>query len=146
MKVGIVGSEAAKFSPMTAHKAKNEIEVLLSRPGVTEVVSGGCHLGGIEIGKDLDLKIMEFVPKFKSWEHGYKDRNLQIARYSDEVWCITVDRLPRGYGGMVFDSCYHCQTKSHVKSGGCWTVKQARKLGKKGEIIVVEQWKVEVDV
>jgi hypothetical protein len=39
---------------------------------------------------------------------------------------------------MKFDLCYHCGTKDHVKSGGCWTVKYARKLGKQGKVIIIE--------
>jgi hypothetical protein len=32
---------------------------------------------------------------------------------------------------MVFKKCYHCNTVDHVKSGGCWTGHQAKKIGKK---------------
>lgn len=130
MKVGIVGSEAAKFTPETAAKAKALIRTLLSAPGVTEVVSGGCHLGGVdiwaeEIGLELGLVVTVHYPRVRSW-WAYKERNLKIAE-ADEVHCITVKELPAGYTGMRFSHCYHCHTNDHVKSGGCWTMKKARK-------------------
>lgn len=131
MKVGIVGSEGIKFTPETKQKAIDKIRELLTRPGVTEVVSGGCHLGGIdiwaeEVGHELGLVVTVFHPAQRTWEDGYKPRNLQIATYSDEVHCITVKVLPASYHGMRFTHCYHCGTDSHVKSGGCWTMHRAK--------------------
>src|ERR1041384_90593 len=105
MIVGIVGSEASKFTPLGEVEAKSVIAEILSDPLVTEVVSGKCHLGGIdlwaaEIGSGMGLVVTEYPPKTLSWETGYKPRNLQIARRSDVVYCITVDRLPDTYRGM----------------------------------------------
>ncbi len=48
MIVGIVGSEAAKFTAETEEAAKAVIADLLTRPGVTGYSSGHCHLGGID--------------------------------------------------------------------------------------------------
>lgn len=69
-------------------------------------------------------------PKDFSWTSGYKPRNLHIAGASDEVHCITIKDYPSDYRGMRFPYCYHCHTAEHVKSGGCWTAIQARRLGK----------------
>lgn len=144
MIVGIVGSEEAKFTPLGEDRAKDIIIALLERPGVTEIVSGDCHLGGIDkwaawIGEALDLKVTEFPPKRKSWSW-YRVRNIQIAARSDEVHCITVRQLPEGYSGMRFPLCYHCKVDTHVKSGGCWTMKYAIGLGKTGQLHVVENY------
>ena len=133
MIVGIVGSEKIKFTALGEERAKATITEILSNPQVTEVVSGKCHLGGIdiwaaEIGKELGKIVTEFPPRRLSWEF-YKARNLNIAERSDIVHCITVDKLPDNYNGMRFDFCYHCKSKDHVKSGGCWTMKHA-KIGK----------------
>jgi len=103
---------------------------------VAGLSSGHCHLGGIdiwaeEIGRMLAIDLHIFPPKSLSWENGYKPRNLKIVETSDEVHCITLKELPPSYTGMRFDFCYHCKTKDHVKSGGCWTAKQAEKAGKK---------------
>jgi hypothetical protein len=142
VRVGIVGSEGAKFTPETEKTARDVIVDLLMRDGVTEVVSGACHLGGIdvwaaEIGRMLGLRVTEFPPKTKSWNDGYKPRNILIAENSDEVHCITLRALPASYTGMRFTHCYHCDSTDHVKSGGCWTMLRARRLGKIGELHVV---------
>ena len=142
MRIGIVGSEEAKFTPYTETRAKKIIRRLLDKSEVTHVVSGGCHLGGIdiwavEIGRELGKKIIEHRPKNLQWSTGYAPRNLLIAKDSDELVCITLEKLPENYKGMRFDWCYHCCSTSHVKSGGCWTVKKAVEIGKPGKIIVI---------
>lgn len=144
--LGIVGSEAAKFTPHTEQLAREKIHDLIVRAmnfaDRVVVCSGKCHLGGIDIwaveeAHALGLTTVEHPPKVMSWERGYKPRNMQIAKDSNEVVCITVKELPPGYTGMRFKLCYHCGTNAHVKSGGCWTVKYAQSLGKPGHIEVI---------
>lgn len=139
--VGIVGSEAAKFTEETEKRAREVIRSILLKPGVTAVSSGHCHLGGIDIWVEeeaLKLNMTQFIfpPKDHTWSGGYKPRNLQIVSASDEVHCITIKDYPSNYDGMRFTFCYHCQTRDHVKSGGCWTAKQAQRKGK------IAQWHV----
>lgn len=141
--IGIVGVEQAKFTPETEAEARAIIYLLLSADDVDGVVSGGCHLGGVdlfaaEIGKELNLKVVEHLPANLAWSTGYAPRNLAIARDGSECHCITLRTLPPTYRGMTFKLCYHCGTADHVKSGGCWTVKQARKMGKPGYIHVID--------
>lgn len=148
MIVGIVGSEGAKFTDLGRARAEELIAVMLE--GADALSSGHCHLGGIDIfaedyANDLGIKTLIFPPKQLSWEGGYKQRNLQIAQASDVVHCISVDRLPEGFSGMRFKTCYHCanfgrDATSHAKSGGCWTVNQALKMGKAGLIHVVANY------
>lgn len=140
MRVGIVGHEAAKFTAETEAEARKVIRGLLS-PGDV-VVSGACHLGGIDVwaveeARRMGLAYREHPPATHAWETGYKPRNLLIARDSDTVHCIVVAELPASYTGMRFDYCYHCRTSEHVKSGGCWTAKQAERLGKRAAWHVV---------
>jgi hypothetical protein len=142
MWIGIVGSEEAKFTPKGKKHAVDIITSLLLKQSVVGVVSGGCHLGGIDIWSEeiadyLLLQKKIFKPKSLNWSKGYKERNLQIAKESDEVYCISVDSFPESYTGMKFPFCYHCQFPGHIKSGGCWTTKMARKLGKVGQLYVV---------
>jgi hypothetical protein len=137
MKIGIVGHEAAKFTKLGTILAKDIIRELLF-PGDRILVSGHCHLGGVdiwaeEIAKKLNRQMIIFPPKQLNWTH-YKIRNLNIAAESDIVYSIVVDRYPPGYSGMRFPLCYHCNSKSHIKSGGCWTAKHA----KRGEVVVVQ--------
>lgn len=142
MILGIVGSEQAKFTPETEERAREVIRRYLASGRYDGVTSGGCHLGGVDIfareeANALGLDFTEFLPVEHSWDRGYKPRNMKIARLADEVICITVRELPPTYTGMRFKLCYHCKTDTHVKSGGCWTVKYAQSIGKKGEVIVV---------
>jgi len=129
-RIGIVGHEAKKFTPETEAKAREIIRSLLS-PGDI-LVSGGCHLGGIdiwaeEIADEMGLEKDIYYPAIQRWQGGYKQRNLKITYYSDIVHCIVVAEYPKNYVGRRFDWCYHCDTDTHIKSGGCWTAKRARK-------------------
>lgn len=142
--IGIVGSEGAKFFSVTERLARAAIRKQLLLPGVVKAVSGGCHLGGIDIwareeAAELSVPFEEFKPTRLQWSGpgGYEARNLQIVQASTKVVCITVRQLPPGYKGMRFDWCYHCKTGAHVKSGGCWTMKQAAKRGCDTELIVI---------
>lgn len=152
MKLGIVGSEKSKFTPLGEERAKDAIRTLIRERQPNHIVSGHCHLGGIdiwaeEIANELGL-IPEIYPPAKlNWSDGYKPRNLQIAHNSDTILCITVTSLPTNYKGMVFKGgCYHCLkniglgacSTPHTKSGGCWTVIQGIKQGKEGLWIVVD--------
>lgn len=133
MKVGIVGHEASKFTEAGEAEARAIIRELLCLGEVTHLVSGGCHLGGIdiwaeEIARDLGLALQIFLPKTRSWD-GYKGRNIEIATHSDEIHCLAVARLASSYRGPMLE-CYHCNMTDHVKGGGCWTMKYAWKLGK----------------
>lgn len=139
MIVGIVGSEAKKFTPITEAEAKIIItSILLGTDSVpvTGFTSGHCHLGGIdiwaeELAKALCIPLYIYPPKNLQWSTGYRPRNIQIAQKCDVLHNITVRALPPGYNGMRFPRCYHCETADHVKSGGCWTARYAEKLGKK---------------
>ena len=140
MILGIVGSEGAKFNKGTELSARLRIRSLFIDYAPTLVVSGGCHLGGIDIwaveeAKHYGIPTLEYLPEKRSWTY-YRKRNIQIAVKADITVCLTVDKLPLSYKGMRFPYCYHCQTSQHIKSGGCWTVKYSRdKLGKKSYTI-----------
>jgi hypothetical protein len=138
MKIGIVGSGDDKFTEEGKSRARVLIHLLCKATTTDTIVSGHSPVGGIDIwaeeialshNKKLDLKI----PKQHTWnaQYGYKQRNLDIAKDSDEVHVIVVDKYPEHYKGMRFKLCYHCKTDTHIKSGGCWTGIQAQKLGKK---------------
>lgn len=145
MKVGIVGAEAAKFTPKGEERAKVAIYNIMA--SAIEVCSGECPLGGIDIwAKEITLAagkpFQAFPPRDRTWSGGYKPRNLQIARWSDKVYCIAVDKLPPDFKGMRFKECYHCRKVgydlNHVKGGGCWTTIEAERLGKESEWITIQ--------
>lgn len=141
MYLGIVGHEAAKFTPETEALARKAIVELISKHDPNGVISGACPLGGIDIwaieeARRLGIQTREFAPKVRQWEpsngaYGFKARNLDIARESHHVACIVVATLPSTYTGMRFQQgCYHCrrhgQETPHIKSGGCWTAWKAK--------------------
>ena len=64
-KIGIVGHEAKKFNAETEAKAREIIRSLLTSEDT--LISGGCHLGGIDIWAEeyadkMNLKKQIFLP------------------------------------------------------------------------------------
>ena len=147
MNIGIVGHEAAKFTPETEAKARAYIQGWILSDDDDTVISGGCHLGGIDIWAIEEAikagkPYKEFLPANLTWSGGFKPRNIQIAKASDLVVCIVVAEYPVNYkGDMKFDYCYHCvdhpERPKHAKSGGCWTANYALSIGKRAEWIVI---------
>jgi hypothetical protein len=140
--VGIVGHEAAKFTAETEARARTLIRRILARTAADRVVSGACRLGGIDIwaiqeAEAAGVPTQEFPPAVDEWDRGFKPRNIQIAEASTVVYSIVVATLPPTYTGRRFALCYHCGTADHVKSGGCWTVKYAKQIGRRGHVIVI---------
>ena len=144
-RLGIVGHEAKKFTTETEMQARLRIRNLFATRPTGEpfiVVSGGCHLGGIDIwaieeAKNAGFEFTEHLPATRRWSGGYKERNIEIARDSDKVVSIVVKTLPPDFQGYFNGYCYHCHTDSHIKSGGCWTARYAGKLGKPFDIIEI---------
>ena len=138
--LGIVGAEAAKFTPQWQIYAKYQIHEAFIRHQPSLIVSGRCPLGGVDIwaieeARKAGIRTREFPPGHNSWEY-FKARNIQIAE-SDIVLCITVRYYHNDYKGRRFKLCYHCKTDDHVKSGGCWTMHYARRLGHESELVIV---------
>lgn len=149
--VGIVGHGKNKFDERTTAIARGMIydiimDALNNHPKVN-VVSGHSPMGGVDIWAedavqyiksknphlpDNELTMDIKAPRQQSWygEYGYKARNLDIARTSDIVHVIVVSKYPDNYRSRRFDNCYHCHTTNHIKSGACWTAKQAMQIGK----------------
>lgn len=141
LKIGIVGHEETKFTPSGKAMACEAITLLLSNPN-TMLVSGGCHLGGVDIWAETIANVLGkekhiFLPVSRQWSPGYKERNIQIAKDCDHLICIAVARLADSYQGMEFDLCYHCKKTDHVKGGGCWTMKYAKSLGKHTQLLII---------
>ena len=135
MNIGIVGHEESKFTEAGMNSAIRSIDYICKMADSPRIVSGHCHLGGIDIWAENYADIhglpkLIFPPKNKSWATGYKPRNIQIAEHSDVVHIIVVDKYPPGWTGMTFRLCYHCKSTNHIKSGGCWTGHYARRFGK----------------
>lgn len=136
MKIGIIGHAADKFTDTSKAHAISIIEDLLALDG-NELVSGGCHLGGVDIWAEevadrLGRPKHIYLPEKRSWHGGYRERNLRIAYNSDVVHVIVVKSYPKGYLGRkhergIMPWCYHCHNNTHVKSGACWTARKAKR-------------------
>lgn len=159
--VGIVGAEEAKFSPKAEERARALIRDILLPPGRV-LVSGGCHLGGVDIWAEEEYAKVQHVddrprpiihlPREHSWTKGYQPRNRLIVRDAAVLHNVVVDRYVPTYTGMRWGTsdtpvCYHCERRAreqrvsyirHVKSGGCWTAYEAQKLGKEVSWHVVQ--------
>ena len=131
--LGIVGHGADKFTRATERGAKEAMMAVVEWTGPGRICSGASPLGGVDGWAEkcaafYELPFLEHAPQVNSWEAtgGFRDRNLAIARDSEIVLCVVVDKLQPGYRGRRFDGCYHCarheeRPPEHVKSGGCWT-------------------------
>ena len=145
MIFGVVGAEAAKFTVETEMRAKGKLAKLYMTENPKLVISGACHLGGvdiwaIEVAQDMGFAIREYPPRSHQWEpNGYKQRNLLIAENADMLVCIAVQEYPPRFMGRRFGHCYHHSPPAtdHIKGGGCWTLRQAEKLGKKTQLVIV---------
>jgi len=147
--VGIVGHERAKFTPETEAKARALIRKLLVERPDNVLVSGGCHLGGVdifaedaavEIGVPMEIHRPEHLSWRKEQPGGFWARNMKIAQASDIVHVIVVKQYPESFKGQRFPLCYHCKGERppHVKSGGCWTGIKAQTLGKPAVWHIIE--------
>src|SRR5262245_56883403 len=86
--IGIVGHEAKKFTAQGEEAARACIRRLLSDP-LSVMVSGGCHLGGIDIWAEEEAdklgreKVVHKPTKLRwSGAGGFEERNMLIATHS----------------------------------------------------------------
>lgn len=162
-RIAIVGHAADKFTPDTEQVAREWCARILAwhpefESGNLTVVSGGCHLGGVDLfaeaaADERGIRKEIYLPVRHVWSGGYKERNLQIAESCNEAWCIVVSSYPEDYEGLIHGTreapfCYHCQKlrPTHVKSGGCWTVKQASRLDKPARWVIIDAHTLEAQV
>jgi hypothetical protein len=153
VKVAIVGSELKYWTEKSETLAIMNIHNILVRhatshdfrdgdiwmPYEVTMVSGGCPKGGVDIwaeiiADELGIKKEIYRPEVNQWNDymetypcappnvrwlsGYKSRNLQITKACDVLYCI--------------------DPKGRTRSGGRWTLEQAKKLGKETHLIEVE--------
>jgi hypothetical protein len=128
--LGIIGHAAEKFDKRTEKLAREEICKAIQEYRPLFIVSGRSPMGGVdvwaeEIAAGLGIRTKIYAPDENTWSGlgGFKERNLTIARASDLVLVIVVEKYPKNYRGMKFTGCYHCKGRnpSHIKSGACWT-------------------------
>ena len=74
----------------------------------------------------LGIKCEIHRPAEKNWD-AYKVRNIKIAEDCDVIYCFPTK--------VRLQPCYHCNTKDHERSGGCYTAKHARSLKKEVHVV-----------
>lgn len=126
MKIAIVGT--SKLTDFEKIRASLKITQLLNYGDI--LISGGAD--GIDslahkISVELDMKSEIYYPEIHNWL-GYRKRNIIIAESCDKLYCIT--------SNMKSEKCYHCNDW-HERTGGCWTMKYAKGLGKPTELIII---------
>jgi len=170
LKLGIVGPSESKWPLELIPSAIQEIyQIFLENwswnPMASEpdkesqitLVSGGCHLGGVDIWAEIvaddlgtikkeiykadihqwhDKRIMtpsgyygQRLPVCTGIMNGYKSRNIKIAKAIDMLYCV-VPYKPQA-------TCKHCNEEGHPSNGGCWTMQYAKKLGKHTELDII---------
>ena len=139
MNIAFIGHEERKFTPRTQEAAIQEMQRILRVTEQPTIVSGRCHLGGIDIWAEeladrLSIPKVIYPAVVHQWDgggqDGYKQRNIKIAFKADVVVVLVVATLPPGYPPDKWNRgpCYHCAKRAsdvgrprHVKSGACWT-------------------------
>ncbi len=134
MKVAIVGTSHT-LTENEERDIEQYITHIISKYGVgDEIISGGAKgvdIMAVALATSRGLTISTFHPDVKNWK-GYKARNLRIAKTCDELYCITI---PKREGEP---ECYHHNPpQDHTKTAGCWTLKEALKLGKTTHLMVI---------
>ena len=133
MKIAIVG--ASRLTDTEEKIARESCETVLKQMigehgrDDTILVSGGA--GGVDTIAEstaygLGLKCNIHRPTSYNWD-GYKARNLKIAQECNVIYCFPTK--------LKLEPCYHCGMHDHERSGGCWTVKQAKTLKKEGHVV-----------
>lgn len=119
-KIVIVGSEQKKWTKDKETICRALIHMLMEAQPEALYISGECHLGGVdqwvkEIAQNLNKRYRGYPPKKNSWYY-YKKRNIQMAKEGN----LVIDLEPEGF-----------------TSGGTWTVKYAKSIGKVGVTVEI---------
>lgn len=88
---------------------------------------------------------------------GYRSRNIQIAEACDILYCIVpYVEHPKSYDEHISFGvyqflptpekeihtenyfCFYCNKWGHPTNGGCWTMRETKKLGKETHLVVIE--------
>ena len=131
--VGIVGSRAKFWTHMKRglvlklirNALKKEMNVVYgghgesySDPRSITLVSGGCPFGGVDewaeiIAQLLDVPMAIYKPKENN-RASYFERNMQIAKRSDVLYCFNPSERQKGGGTMTLGQAENLGKKTHM--------------------------------
>lgn len=97
---------------------------------VTIISGGAVGVDKISIGvaKGLGYDTKEYFPDANNWK-GFSARNKRIAKVCDQLFCISVPVHKK--------KCYHHNPpQEHERTAGCWTLIQAKNMGKPCQLFV----------
>lgn len=132
MKIAIVGS-----SHLTKDEEKEVRKIcfsILKRTSDEEiiVISGGAKgvdTIAVNVAIKLGYQTVEFLPTKQDDKKSYFERNMKIAKACEKLYCITTPTKDK--------ECYHhVPPKDHQKTAGCWTMNQAKALGRSCKLII----------
>lgn len=132
MKVAIVGTSKT-LSENEDRDMRQLIAMTLKDYSTnnTIIISGGAKgVDEIAIGiaKTLNFETEIFKP-LKPEKEYYRKRNQLIAENCDVLHCFSIPVRTK--------KCYHHDPpQDHERTGGCWTYKMARELGKSCHLLV----------
>jgi hypothetical protein len=133
MKIAIVG--ASRLTGNEEADTRKACGLILNQMikewGTSELIfiSGGAS--GVDTiaettANGLGIKCEIYKPTEKNWD-AYKVRNIKIAESCDVIYCLPTK--------VRIQPCYHCDSKDHERSGGCYTAKHAKSLKKEVHIV-----------
>ena len=130
-KVAIVGT-SHNMTDNEERDVRQLIGLILNgySKGDTVITGGakGVDSIAVSIAQTLGFNTMIIKPKSENWD-SYKERNLEIARYCDELYCISIP--------VHTEKCYHHkEPQDHQKTAGCWTMNKAIELGKDCKLLL----------
>lgn len=130
MIIAIVGT--SKLMDDELDRVCCHIETIVRRLGDNDkIITGDAE--GVDHAVRLwtpRAKLLVEKAETKRWNaiDGFKARNIRISRRADKVISISTK--------VKEEACYHCN-KDHQRTGGCFTMKEAKKLNKETELIIV---------
>jgi len=138
MKIAIVGSshlsetemfDARKFCGLILNQAIRDCapDMLGGEPILVSGGAKGVDSIAEDVAKELKIKTIIHKPLTHYFETGYKPRNIKIAQDCDVLYCFPT--------ALKTTPCYHCKVLDHEVSGGCWTLRYAKSLGRKTHLV-----------
>lgn len=136
IKLAIVGANGKTLDSMDKVKAMKVITTIyndkVNEKKNPTLLSFNNPRGGISVL--VELFATEFKAENKIYSLGdgmeeWKVAQRKLAKDCDNLYCLVTEVRDK--------PCYHCLSLDHERNGGCYTMKEAGKLGKKVKLIIL---------